>query len=588
MNELRKYCAGWLLLISCFVPVTGGAVEVDVVVSTGDNAKIPTTSTNWQAATFPLRLDADATRCWLKIPLGDATAGQWLQFGWPNVWQWQLITKLIPWVQYADGTMSKWEPPETGPIVRMSYSIPPPNPKHGAAHTFFLQLDKLPYQVCLPTCSFVDPDYLQKQRVQQVTFFSMYAGMLIVLISLAAVLGFVFSARIFAYYIAMLVSGAAVSYLEAPVIFSADSLQVHALFCLAMACYYISTFLFAGAYLDPDRKHRMVQGILAGLTTMCAAYIAIFYWLPPAWREGCLFGLDLCALCPFFLSVWLWARGSRTAGYYALINMFYLPLYVHFVLVVNGVITPQFPMYSMLICGAVLETVGYSVALVVHLWFMWQQKVCVEAENQQLLRREMESVVLARDAELRMLRFQMNPHFLFNALNSLIAEIGECPQQAVEMARKLSEFLRYTLSAREWSRVKDELEAVRRYLELETFRYEDKLQVKETVDEAAGGICLPMFTLQPLVENAIKYGMQTSQLPLQVGIDVQVEGEMLCIRVSNTGHWMAANQQSTGIGLNNIRERLKRVYDGQGALDIRKEPGQVVVCLNVPMARKGE
>jgi two-component system, LytTR family, sensor kinase len=174
---------------------------------------------------------------------------------------------------------------------------------------------------------------------------------------------------------------------------------------------------------------------------------------------------------------------------------------------------------------------------------------------------------LAAEAQLAMLRYQVNPHFLFNALNSLRALIDEDPTRARAMVTELAELFRHSLrSARdgEVPTVADELAAVRSYLDIQHIRFDDALAVELEVDPAAAATPLPAFLVHPLVENAIKHGLETSPPPLRVRVSARRRGEWLVIEVANTGTWLAAPSASgTGTGLRNLRERLRHLYPGE-------------------------
>jgi hypothetical protein len=157
---------------------------------------------------------------------------------------------------------------------------------------------------------------------------------------------------------------------------------------------------------------------------------------------------------------------------------------------------------------------------------------------------------LAHQAQLRMLRYQVNPHFLFNALNSIGALAGEAPERVQRMIGELSGFLRYSLLDAERLEVllRDELRAVTHYLEVEKVRFEDDLEVRIELEPDAARRPLPAFLVLPLVENAIKHGQRTSAMPLRIEIAARVErGSTLCIEVKNTGAWVAPLLTASGV-----------------------------------------
>ena len=148
--------------------------------------------------------------------------------------------------------------------------------------------------------------------------------------------------------------------------------------------------------------------------------------------------------------------------------------------------------------------------------------------------------LLAQSAQLQMLRYQVNPHFLFNSFSSLRALIRTNQGKAEEMVSKLSEFYRYSLTSKNNSEVPfiEEIEAIEHYFEIEKIRFGDKLIINISLDPLAEEYPVPCFLIHPLAENAIKYGMKTSSLPLKITIDAQVKKNKLIICVANSGKWL--------------------------------------------------
>jgi hypothetical protein len=209
-------------------------------------------------------------------------------------------------------------------------------------------------------------------------------------------------------------------------------------------------------------------------------------------------------------------------------------------------------------------------------------------QQEQLLKTE----ALAQQARLRMLRYQLNPHFLFNALNSIGALASEAPDRVQRMVGELSGFLRYSLLDSERLEVTlgDELRAVAHYLEVEKVRFEDDLDVRVEVEPAAAEISLPAFLVLPLVENAIKHGQRTSPMPLRVKVSGRIQNGELHVAVQNTGKWVAATRQTvraagTDTGLNNVRERLRAHYGARHAFDVYEDDGWVYARIRIDDAR---
>jgi len=210
-------------------------------------------------------------------------------------------------------------------------------------------------------------------------------------------------------------------------------------------------------------------------------------------------------------------------------------------------------------------------------WFDWTQEHD-RAEKLDLL---------AQSAQLQMLRYQVNPHFLFNSFSSLRALIRTNQVKAEEMVSQLSEFYRYSLTIKNNTEVPliEEIEAIEHYFEIEKIRFGDKLEYYVTIDSLAEEYPVPCFLIHPLVENAIKYGMKTSNLPLIIKIDAFVKNDNLIIYVANSGRWFKDsrnnNIQSTKTGLYNIRSRLEYSFPDNYKMDITEEDGFVKVTIEI-------
>ena len=211
----------------------------------------------------------------------------------------------------------------------------------------------------------------------------------------------------------------------------------------------------------------------------------------------------------------------------------------------------------------------------------WQSK---KAEEENALKAE----ALAKEAELKMLRYQLNPHFLFNSLNSASALIVENPPRAEKMIGELSEFLRYSLTNTKAGTVtvKDEIKALENYLSIEQVRFEEKLQVNFDIAPETENFPLPNFLLHPLVENAVKYGMQTSDLPLKIEIKTERKNDALLIKISNTGKWFSSNgnqpqHNGTRVGIENVKKRLEQFFPERHRFQTFERDGRVCVLLEI-------
>lgn len=199
-----------------------------------------------------------------------------------------------------------------------------------------------------------------------------------------------------------------------------------------------------------------------------------------------------------------------------------------------------------------------------------------------------EAEIAARDAELHVLRAQLNPHFLFNALNSIFAEADDNPARVKAITLNLSELLRFSLRQRgHVGPLGAEIAAIENYLKVERSRFEERLQWRINASPAAREALVPTSLLLPLVENAIKYGLQTSPVRLEVTVSVELCDGTLSACVENSGHWLEPDPtatRSTGIGLANLRRRLILLCGPAAEVDISFPPGFVRVALRVPIS----
>jgi two-component system, LytTR family, sensor kinase len=192
--------------------------------------------------------------------------------------------------------------------------------------------------------------------------------------------------------------------------------------------------------------------------------------------------------------------------------------------------------------------------------------------------REQEINKLATEAQLRALRAQVNPHFLFNALTTIGYLIQTAPDRALETLMKLTSLLRGVLRTDEVVTLQEELDLIGSYLDIERARFEERLRVTIDVPEKLRNLKVPPLIIQPLVENAIKHGITPSRSGGEVSIKAQLDQSVLNIVVKDSGIGVGeielARNRRRGLGLTNIEERLQW-YGGQSAsLRITSQPGE--------------
>jgi len=235
------------------------------------------------------------------------------------------------------------------------------------------------------------------------------------------------------------------------------------------------------------------------------------------------------------------------------------------------------------------------------LYYMVNFFLQIEEQNDQLLRLENQ----ATQAQLAMLRYQLNPHFLFNTLNSISTLVLlKQTEPANAMLSRLSSFLRYTLVNEPTGRVTvaQEVETLKLYLDIERMRFEERLRTAFRIDPATENALLPSLLLQPLVENAIKYAVSPQEMGAEITIAAQLVGPNLRITVSDTGPGLQSGgtgnrfagvtfdggeQVSTGVGLANIRDRLAQAYGEEHRFETMEPPeGGFAVLIEIPFERR--
>jgi len=209
----------------------------------------------------------------------------------------------------------------------------------------------------------------------------------------------------------------------------------------------------------------------------------------------------------------------------------------------------------------------------------------IQEEYEENERRKKESERMLRDAELYNLRQQLQPHFLFNSLNSIIALIHGRPEEARNMTFQLSDFLRGTMRKddRQLIPLADELAHLRLYLDIEKMRFGHRLSIDFRVPEEAGVAQTPCMIIQPLLENAIKFGLYNVIGDVKITVDIRQEGHILWISIGNPfdpDHFPP--QKGTGFGLSGIRRRLFLLYGRTDLLETSAKDHIFTSVLKIP------
>ena len=220
----------------------------------------------------------------------------------------------------------------------------------------------------------------------------------------------------------------------------------------------------------------------------------------------------------------------------------------------------------------------YSVLYWFWFFFSWTAaylalaySVMVEAQE----RHAAELSIKAQEAQVRALRYQINPHFLFNTLNAIAALIRDAPDRAEEMVVRLSDFFRRSLAVNPMEDVtlQQEVELQRLYLEIERTRFPERLQFKVVLGDGSADAKVPALLLQPLVENAVKHGVARSEMPTCIRISARVDGPVLEIVVDNDAHAVGSSSNGEKVGLRNVEDRLRSRFGDSASIECAAIPG---------------
>lgn len=243
-----------------------------------------------------------------------------------------------------------------------------------------------------------------------------------------------------------------------------------------------------------------------------------------------------------------------------------------------------------------INPVPYYFRLLINwLWFsstlyIWGLIYVVVKYSNQLNEAKQASTELAlelRNAQLNTLMAQLNPHFLFNALNNIRSLMLEDVTKSREMLTRLAEMLRYSLlsDSQEFETLENELAVVRAYLKLASIQYEERLNYIEEIDTRLLNCSIPPMLVQMLIENAVKYGIDQTASGGEVKLSIipLPDIEKIMIHVSNPGDLHSQKLESTGLGVKNIKKRLKLLYGDEASFEIKQVDGNVIAEVKIPM-----
>ena len=243
------------------------------------------------------------------------------------------------------------------------------------------------------------------------------------------------------------------------------------------------------------------------------------------------------------------------------------------------------PLTATLSIGTSVMVLGFYMDLFfVALWIGIYFSASLFFDFVELIRRQ-------KNSELALLRNQMQPHFLFNALTAVMA-VSDDKEKVEMLTQSLADYLRFSLSKSDEDQAPlgEELNALENYLHVEKIRFGANLVCRIDADQETRSLKTPKHLVQPLLENAIKYGQQTSPMPLSILIQAQLAGGKLRLTVENTGSWVEPSSATslgkddgTGIGISNLRRRLHLIYGNLASLTHENSPQRVLARLTIPI-----
>lgn len=222
----------------------------------------------------------------------------------------------------------------------------------------------------------------------------------------------------------------------------------------------------------------------------------------------------------------------------------------------------------------------FYLSMVVMIYYLLQYRTTLHQKEQE----EIELQNILKNAELEMLKFQLKPHFIFNSLNSISSLTITNPEKAQEMVIKLSAFLRSSLGKQETKMhsLEEEFQQMNLYLDIEKVRFGDRLCLQQSLDAECRQLQVPHLILQPIYENAIKFGVYEQLNEVSITTKCMMEGDDLMIEITNNFEKKDDPVKGKGIGLNNISKRLHLLYGRNNLIEVTNDDNNFTVKLKIP------
>ncbi len=346
--------------------------------------------------------------------------------------------------------------------------------------------------------------------------------------------------------------------------------------------------MFSKAFSNPSKANWIIQG--AGAVWFLGVFLLLsFYGV-----EITIASMDAFAFAlVFYLGV---VALDKVFGFYIPKggNTFLL-LLIPVVLSFLGVYVHQIALNLFLV-----DNLEYGQVLKAHFYLRWMVLALAEIlisliaivvakleQQEELNKREVMMSELSREAELTQLRQQLQPHFLFNSLNSISALVIAEPKKARTMVLQLSDFLRGTIrkDPHQWVTVEEEVNYLKMYLEIERVRFGHRMEVDLQLEEEAKEMSLPQLVIQPLLENAIKHGLYGMTGEVKISLSIKRSQNYLLINLTNPYDPQMAPPKGTGFGLSSIERRLFLIFGRKDLLDTDSSDSLFTVNLKIPQLK---
>ncbi len=329
--------------------------------------------------------------------------------------------------------------------------------------------------------------------------------------------------------------------------------------------YLLAAWLGALAHEKPESYFAVIAATAATGFLLTIPLRMLFHWL---WDKSVAkLAATLIVACYVSAFAWKWLQNYL---YYDWVKNNWHP--EHFMDYVSGVMGA----FYILLCWS-------------GLYFGIKYYQQLQEQTEQTLK----ATAAAHQAQLKMLRYQLNPHFLFNTLNAISTLILDGANDTANKAvSRLSDFLRYTLDNDPMSRVTlgSELAAIDLYLEIEKVRFGERLVIEKAIEPPADKALVPSLILQPLIENAIKYAISPSEEGGTLRILAHMQRGVLIMQIADTGPGLGngkSEHKSSGVGLKNTRERLQQLYGDDQAFTLAPNiPSGLTITINIPFEER--